>query len=388
MIPTNPLFAGPFLLALATSVVTVSGVFLLYPVLPAIMAKFGVDEARVGLVITVFTAPAVVLSPVFGVLADLKGRRILLVVGLLTFGVGGIGGAFAQSFGSLLVCRAVQGVGLSALLPLTIVLISDLLPEHREIDGQGWKVAIDRVAMIALPLAGGLLAALSWRASFIPYGLVCVLAVIAWRCMPETIVDNPGSLRSYLGNTSRAIREPRLRVAYGVGFLRFFLDYGLFTYLPLLLAFHQGATPAVVAIVIAISAGGSILTAISVGRLLTKASSERLLSIAFFASAAALGTIPLLPSVWSSTMAAFIFGLANGLISPLQKNLLTRRTPKSLKGGVVAFDRLIQQIAKSLSPSILGVLIIFSNIDTVFWVLSALGLAGATILIFISEAES
>ena len=63
----------------------------------------------------------------------------------------------------LLVCAPLQGVGMSALTPLTIVLISDLLPDEQEIHGQGNKVAIDRVAMIVLPLLGGVLAALSWR---------------------------------------------------------------------------------------------------------------------------------------------------------------------------------------------------------------------------------
>lgn len=383
----NPLLTVPFFISLATSVVTVSGVFLLYPVLPVIMAGLDVDESRIGLLMAAFTGPAVFLSPVFGILADLKGRRIVLIPGLFIFGLGGFGAVFVDSFDLLLVCRAIQGIGLSALLPLTIVLISDLLPEDREIDGQGWKVAIDRVAMIILPLAGGLLAAWSWQAAFTPFILVCFLALIAYRWMPETMTTNSDSLRSYLTNTGRAVREPRLRIAYGAGFLRFFLDYGLFTYLPLLLAIRQGAAPTTAATIIAISAGGSILTAVSVGRLVTKASTERLLSLAFFASGIALLSIPIFSSIWISAMAAFVFGLANGLISPLQKNLLTRHTPRSMKGGVVAFDRIIQQVAKSLSPSVLGLLIVFSNTEAVFWLLSGLSFLGAISLIYVTIVE-
>ena len=49
-----------------------------------------------------------------------------------------------------------------------------------------------------------------------------------------------------------------------------------------------------------------------------------------------------------------LFGLGNGLISPLQKSLMTRRTPPELRGGVIAVDRVIQQVAKSAAPALLG----------------------------------
>ena len=131
-----------------TSVAVVSGATMLYPVLPALAADLQVDEARIGLAMVAYTAPAIVLAPLFGILADLHGRRWMLVLGLALFGLSGAAAALAPSYDWLLVCRAFQGVGMSMVTPLTIVLISDLLPDELEIHGQGYKVAIDRVAMI------------------------------------------------------------------------------------------------------------------------------------------------------------------------------------------------------------------------------------------------
>ena len=92
-----------------------------------------------------FTAPAIVLAPLFGILADLYGRRWMLVFGLAVFGLAGGAAAFAPTYDGC--CPgAVQGVGASALLPLTIVLISDILPDEQEMQGQGIKVALDRVS--------------------------------------------------------------------------------------------------------------------------------------------------------------------------------------------------------------------------------------------------
>ena len=173
------LYRGPLAISFATSVAVVSGATMLYPVLPVIAGDLAVDEARIGLVMVAFTAPAIVLAPLFGILADLYGRRWLLIFGLALFGVAGGAAAIAPSYDWLLALRALQGVGMSALTPLTIVLISDLLTEDGELHGQGAKVALDRVAMIVLPLLGGALAMLSWRAAFVPFLLVVLLALAA-----------------------------------------------------------------------------------------------------------------------------------------------------------------------------------------------------------------
>jgi ACDE family multidrug resistance protein len=359
-----------------TSVAVVSGATMLYPVLPVLAADLGVDEARIGLAMVAYTAPAIVLAPLFGILADLHGRRWMLVLGLALFGLSGGAAALAPSYDWLLVCRAFQGVGMSMVTPLTIVLISDLLPDELEIHGQGYKVAIDRVAMIFLPLIGGVLAALSWRYAFLPFLLILPLALAAFFWMPETVSPGTDTLKQYLARTLRALREPRLTLAFATGFLRFFLDYGLFTYLPVLIVLRYQASAATSGWLIAASAVGSIVTAMNVRRIYQRQSAERLLAVAFGASALSLAAIALMQPIWMLACASFVFGLGNGLISPLQKSLLTRRTPPSLRGGVVSVDRVIQQIAKSLAPSLMGLLLLLASLEAVFSCLCAASILG------------
>jgi predicted MFS family arabinose efflux permease len=263
------------------------------------------------------------------------------------------------------------------------VLISDILPEDQEIHGQGTKVAIDRVAMIALPLLGGALAALSWRAAFVPYLLMAPLALVAFVWMPETNAGGTDSLRQYLAQTGRALREPRLTLAFITGFLRFFLDYGLFTYLPLLVALRYAASPTMAGWLIAASAVGSIVTAMNIGRIYARRSAEQLLTVAFFLSAVGLAIIALRAPLWALAVAGFLFGLGNGLISPLQKSLLTRRTAPALRGGVVSVDRVIQQVAKSLAPTLLGALLLVAPLEALFWVLCAMSALATLALIIV-----
>ena len=214
-IPFRDIYRGPLAIAFATSIASVSGATLLYPVLPVLAADLKVDEAQIGLVMAAFTAPAIVLAPLFGILADLHGRRWLLVFGLTLFGLAGAAAAFAPTYEWVLILRAIQGIGASALLPLTIVLISDILPDDREIRGQGIKVALDRVAMIVLPLLGGALAILSWRAAFVPFLLIVLLALAAYLWMPETNKAwtrlAQAISRAHLARDPRAAPDARVR---------------------------------------------------------------------------------------------------------------------------------------------------------------------------------
>ncbi len=366
----------PLAIAFATSVAVTGGASLLYPVLPVLAADLHVDETRIGLAMAAFTAPAIVLAPLFGVVADLRGRRWLLIAGLVLFGICGSAAALAPNYGWVLALRVLQGVGMSMFTPLTIVLISDLMPPEREIHGQGFKVVLDRIAMILLPVAGGLLAAVSWRLAFAPFLLALPLALIAFLWMPETVEPGSDTLGSYLHRTLRALREPRLSTAFMTGFLRFFLDYGLYTYLPILLALRYAASAATAGWLIAISAAGSIVTATSIGYLHARQTPERLLAIAFLASALALAVVALDQPLWMIGAAVFVFGLGNGLISPLQKSLLTRNTHASLRGGVISVDRVIQQVAKSVAPTLMGLLLLVAELEAVFWTLCGCSLAG------------
>ena len=383
-IALRDVYRGPLAIAFATSIASVSGATLLYPVLPVLAADLNVEEAQIGLVMAAFTAPAIVLAPLFGILADLHGRRWLLVFGLALFGLGGGAAAMAPSYEWVLILRAIQGVGASALLPLTIVLISDILPDDREIRGQGIKVALDRVAMIVLPLIGGALAILSWRVAFVPFLLIVLLALAAYLWMPETGRPGHDSLKDYLARTSRAIREPRLTLAFATGFLRFFLDYGLYTYLPIIVALRYGASPAIVGLLIAVSAVGSIITAISIGRVYGRVATEKLLALAFLVSAIGVGLPALGAPLWLIGIGLFLFGLGNGLISPLQKSLMTRRTPAELRGGVIAVDRVIQQVAKSAAPALLGAMLLIAPLEALFWTMCAMSAVGTLALIVVA----
>ena len=253
-------------LVYATSVALVMGVNFIQPALPAIIEPFGISDAALGLVMTMLTLPAIFLAPVFGVVADLFGRRLLLAWGLIVYGIFGAAMAFAPTFAWLLFFRFLQGIAYSAVIPLTIVLISDFLEGDKEIGGQGLKVFLDRVGYMILPPLGGFLATIAWFWPFTFYFLTVPIGVAAFFWLPETKGSNHEGTKAYLGNILRLLRHPRLLIAFSAGFLRFFLDYGFLTYFPLFIVRTHGVSTATAGLLYTFFAAGAMITSSQAGR--------------------------------------------------------------------------------------------------------------------------
>ena len=364
----------------AASITLMMGVNFIQPALPALSQPFHITDAQISWIMTLFTAPAIVLSPIFGIIADLYGRRLLLGLGLIVFGIFGAAMALAPTFGWLLTFRALQGVGFSAVIPLTIVLIGDLLEGDNEISGQGLKVFLDRIGYFIFPPLGGILAAVAWFWPFACYIIAIPVGLIALLWMPETKGKSGEKATRYIGDILRLARHPRLVIAFSAGFLRFFLDYGFLTYFPLFLVRTQNVSTATAGLLYIFFSIGAMLTSSQAGRIAAGRDKANILFLAFIVSGGAVLAVPFIHGVWLVGAALFFYGLANGVISPMQKSLLTQNAPAELRGGIVSCDRLIQQVSKTTSTSIVGLLLVSAELPTIFWLLGILSFISVALM--------
>lgn len=129
-----------------------------------------------GWVGAVYMLAMTVTMPIWGKLADVLGRKPVMLAGLAVFLVGSMGSGLAGSMVSLIALRAVQGVGAGALQPVALTIVGDLFTIEERARIQGVFGAVWGFAGMVGPLAGGLIvASLSWRWVFfinLPFGLV------------------------------------------------------------------------------------------------------------------------------------------------------------------------------------------------------------------------
>ncbi len=126
---------------------------------------------------------ATVTVPVHGKLADLHGRKPVLLAGLALFLLGSFACGHAGSMEALVAFRAVQGLGAGAIQPIALTIVGDLFDVHERARWQGVFAAVWGVAGLVGPLLGGAVVRyLSWRWVFylnVPLGLACAAVLLA-----------------------------------------------------------------------------------------------------------------------------------------------------------------------------------------------------------------
>ncbi|MEK4250130.1 MDR family MFS transporter [Paenibacillus sp. FSL W7-1287] len=128
---------------------------------------------------TIYLLAMVIATPLFGKLSDLYGRKRMIILGAVIFLVGSALSGIAWSMPSLIVFRAIQGLGGAALLTLPMIIITDLYELELRSKIQGWVSSIWGVAGILGPLAGGMLVDyVSWRSIFylnVPFAFIALI---------------------------------------------------------------------------------------------------------------------------------------------------------------------------------------------------------------------
>lgn len=121
-------------------------------------------------------------------LGDRFGRRGVLVIGLVIFGLSSAGAALAPSLGALIAARAVQGAAAAAIMPLTLTVISEAYPPETRVRAIGIWGALLGAGGVLGPLAGGgLVEWVGWRGIFwvnVPISLIVAIAM--WLVVTET----------------------------------------------------------------------------------------------------------------------------------------------------------------------------------------------------------
>jgi predicted MFS family arabinose efflux permease len=190
--------------------------------------------------------------------------------------------------------------------------------------------------------------------------------------MPETKAKSPTSVRTYIRDIIRLAQQPRLIIVFAAGFLRFFLDYGFLTYLPLFLVGIHGVSTATAGLLLPFYAVGAMITSSQAGRLAKNYDKAQLIFVAFVMCGIGMVAVPFMPTAGLVGVPLIFYGLANGVISPMQKSLLIQNASPELRGGIVSVDRLIQQFSKTLSTSVVGLLLLVTEISTIFWFFGAI----------------
>jgi len=158
------------------------------PAMPTIIAKLkGFDIYP--WVISAYLLAATVSVPIYGKLADLFGRKPVLIFGLVLFSLGSILSGTSMSMGQLIAMRTIQGLGAGAVSPIVLTMLGDLFTLKERAQVQALFSAVWGLSSVAGPLIGGYLTDyIGWRWVFlicVPFAAVAIVMLILYVSEPS-----------------------------------------------------------------------------------------------------------------------------------------------------------------------------------------------------------
>jgi EmrB/QacA subfamily drug resistance transporter len=143
--------------------------------LPTIVGELGGLD-QLSWVVTAYLLAQTVVTPLYGKLGDLIGRKVVLQFALVLFLIGSALCGLSQNMTELILFRGVQGLGGGGLMVSTMAAIGDVVSPRQRGRYQGYFGAVFAVSAVLGPLLGGALtSSISWRAIFyvnLPIGVV------------------------------------------------------------------------------------------------------------------------------------------------------------------------------------------------------------------------
>jgi MFS family permease len=370
--------------------VTVTGVGIVVPLLPIYAHELGAGGFGIGLLFGSFSISRTLFIPYFGRLSDRRGRKPLIVPGLLAYALLSLAFIQAASVPALIAIRFAQGIASSALMPAIQAYVGDITPPGRE----GATMGLFNLSLffgLALgPLLGGGL-----RDHFGIAATFAGMAALAFAGFVLTALLLPPAKRERIVCTSRPLGPWRslLQDRELAGLLLFRLAYTfgigiLWSFLPVLAATDFALSGAAIGLLVMVGVTVSGALQFPMGALADRTDKRRLIVLGGMVAAGGLLAFEWVRGFEGLLAANFLFGLGGGISMPALTALAVQKGSRTaMMGSVMAVLTLAHSAGMFAGALLAGIMMDLFGLRRVFPV-GALVIAFVAALFYLASAAA
>ncbi|MGY3766113.1 multidrug efflux MFS transporter [Vagococcus vulneris] len=354
---------------------------LVLPFIPIYIEQLGAPANKVefyaGLSISLTALSAAIVSPMWGSLADRKGRKLMMVRAAagMTITMGSL--AFVPNVFWLLFMRFMNGV-LSGYVPNATAMIASQAPMEKN----GWALGTLATGAVAGsligPSMGGFLAeVVGIKNVFIVTGLILLInTVLTIFFVHEDFEPITRDEAMSTREVFREVESPKILIGLFISTL--ILQVGMTSISPILTLYirqlgdNSGNILFVSGLIVSISGVSTFISSPFLGKLGDKIGNQRILLIGLIISALCLFPMSLVTSPFQLGMLRFFLGFSTGALMPSINTLISKMTPQEGVSRVFSFNQMFTNLGQVVGPMIGSLVANIYNYRMVFVVTSLL----------------
>ena len=353
------------------------------PVLSLFAESLGAGPERIGLIVSVSTITGVLLKLPSGALSDIYGRKMLLRIGVVAFGLPPFIYPFISDLNALTALRFVHGLATAIFAPSALATVADLYKERRGA-AMGTYTACTQSGSLLGPFLGGWLAhAAGFPAAFVTAGVFGCIAILIFFSLhldePPPRVREKGlaPVITEMGKGFLAVaRNRKVLVTSSTDAAKMIANGALMAFLPLY-GLSVGLNAGEVGLMFSVQAVTSFLSKPVMGRISDRVGRQPLIVLGLVICAATFISIPHVGSFAVLLLLSSGFGFGEAVVSSSSAALVADSSEFKRLGAGMGMQGTVMDIGHASGPLLAGFLIAHASYQGAFAVIAGIQITAA-----------
>lgn len=362
--------------------ITMCGIGIIVPVMPAYLEVFGVGGQVLGFLIAIFALAQFLLSPVAGDLSDRHGRKQFIIGGLILYGFAQILFGLASSIPILFLARFLSGAGAAFIMPPVMAFVADITTTEERGKGMGMIGAAMSLGFMIGPGVGGFLARVDLSFPFYLAGFVALIAaIVSYFVLPN--IKQPVTNKLPRENLVKQLVRSTKTSYFVFLIIVFTFSFGIANFqatLSLFLSVKFSYSPTDIAIILTVGGFiGVILQMFVIDKLFKRFGEMKVILINLLLAALTMFLVIYISGFFVILTVATLFSVATTFIRPAVNTLISKLAGPE-QGFAAGMNNAYMSLGNMFGPALAGMLFDW-NMDSPY-ILGTVVLIGCFILAY------